>query len=489
MNELMNTKKIYKNDILGHAKVQLFNAESSEEEFCCEKDNMILTPQLSKFFTRLLMSTLLENSQLASSGDGIMRPFYPNANSGDTLKKVFQNLFRSIILLPDDTDVLEDENGLIGTYLGWANTYLTYSGDDAKRGTINLGESYFDVEAGKLRLVYDWPSHSANGSFQSVAFADLRYDATTYPTHHASTAFNAIAAKPFLKFFASLQATLGEVGTVYDYNNETFLIKINSASPLKFIDKTVDNYVALPRLLKANGSVYSINSACQVDSYVFTGTSGRTIYRYSKDSLSSNGIEYILSYFSSGYIKGIYAETSDIFWLYDDYSAIDPNTGEPYCNYLYKYKLSTNEVLDKIHRTQKVGTAGSVPLNMTIILKDGKLIEIYNSSSSSGAGCIYVTIYDLESGEILNESFTSISSSGSYLSLASYNAEEILFYFGFSSAQSSQQISANKFCLAQLDTDYGKFTRVVMPAPVTKLNTQTLKVTYDLIFPTDLLVL
>lgn len=72
-------------------------------------------------------------------------------------------------LVLTDYDGPEDpENEIImrGRIIGYADRYSTYVGSDTKRGSLNTAESF--VEPQHIHLVYDWPTHAANGTFQSV---------------------------------------------------------------------------------------------------------------------------------------------------------------------------------------------------------------------------------------------------------------------------------------------------------------------------------
>lgn len=72
------------------------------------------------------------------------------------------------IVLTDYDGPENPENEVImrGRVVGYAYRYSVYSGSDTKRGTINLAESF--IESQHIRLVFDWPTHAANGTFNSV---------------------------------------------------------------------------------------------------------------------------------------------------------------------------------------------------------------------------------------------------------------------------------------------------------------------------------
>ena len=56
-----------------------------------------------------------------------------------------------------------------GAIVGWANK-TPYSGADTKRGTINVVESYSTNDY--VRWVFDWATHSGNGTFQTIMWGE-----------------------------------------------------------------------------------------------------------------------------------------------------------------------------------------------------------------------------------------------------------------------------------------------------------------------------
>lgn len=57
---------------------------------------------------------------------------------------------------------------LKGRKIGYAYTNGTYSGSDTMRGSYNAEESFTRLD--QVRIVVDFPTHAANGSFQSIYF-------------------------------------------------------------------------------------------------------------------------------------------------------------------------------------------------------------------------------------------------------------------------------------------------------------------------------
>lgn len=90
----------------------------------------------------------------------------------------YNSPLRYLVLTNDDSkEEPEKETLLKGDLIGWADRMNTYSGNDTKQGTINTVESY--AEHGHLHLVFDWPTHAANGTFNSVNFAS-EYEYNNY---------------------------------------------------------------------------------------------------------------------------------------------------------------------------------------------------------------------------------------------------------------------------------------------------------------------
>lgn len=62
-----------------------------------------------------------------------------------------------------------------GNTVGYAYTDGTYSGNDTKRGSYNAEESFTSRE--QVHIVIDFPTHAANGTFQSIYFT---YDGSVF---------------------------------------------------------------------------------------------------------------------------------------------------------------------------------------------------------------------------------------------------------------------------------------------------------------------
>src|SRR5690606_15738890 len=80
-----------------------------------------------------------------------------------------ENLFERMTLT--DASHAEQPNKewyMKGNEIGWALTTGPYSGSDEKRGSYNTSESFTTQE--QVHIVIDFPTHAANGTFQSIYF-------------------------------------------------------------------------------------------------------------------------------------------------------------------------------------------------------------------------------------------------------------------------------------------------------------------------------
>lgn len=101
-----------------------------------------------------------------------LRQDFYNGHPSSTLTEPVYPL--NCIILDSSTDAtIYDTYPLyrnIGQVIGWSNK-TNYSGTDTFRGTINAAESYTNNE--RVHYVFDWPTHAANGTFQTIAWGNI----------------------------------------------------------------------------------------------------------------------------------------------------------------------------------------------------------------------------------------------------------------------------------------------------------------------------
>lgn len=149
--ELPYTKKAA--PVRGFAKLELFDDLTGKKIEEITSENFI-SKYVYQYWEQLMRKSFIyhEGSKLGDvSGFSTLLP----------------SPFQSVVLL--DYDKPEDENERIapGKIVGYARPSI-YSGSDTKRGSINLVESFANAE--QLHFVFDFPTHAANGTFQSIAW-------------------------------------------------------------------------------------------------------------------------------------------------------------------------------------------------------------------------------------------------------------------------------------------------------------------------------
>jgi outer membrane protein assembly factor BamB len=136
--------------IRGIVKVNLFDKDSGKKILEAKTEN-IITALGYEYFRWAIQ-------------DGIIR------NSSFT-KPTFNNPFNMIALYSANEPEKDEPYPNEGNLVGYSNLY-TYSGTDTLRGTINLSESNINYNKYlRIHLVFDWPTHAANGTFQTIIWA------------------------------------------------------------------------------------------------------------------------------------------------------------------------------------------------------------------------------------------------------------------------------------------------------------------------------
>lgn len=163
---MIDTLNINKNSQLGGmVTVQLKKDDKIVEEV---KAHNFITPMISElqnFVQRNCIAYDLKNGYY--SCEQVYIPSFFTNNYSDTY------------IYLTDSDANPDPNAIqnryvVGNVVGYATKNL-YSGSDAQRGTINAAESV-PTENG-IKLVFDWPTHAANGTIKSIQFVRVQPDA------------------------------------------------------------------------------------------------------------------------------------------------------------------------------------------------------------------------------------------------------------------------------------------------------------------------
>jgi hypothetical protein len=135
--------------VKGNALIELFNERTGKKVLEAETENVI--------------NNLIAKEAFISGFDSLIGW---NSNS-PARTSMFQNIVLTNFTGPEDADAFYVK----GDIIAWAAKMTGYIGDDVKRGTINIAESTRDF--GEYKFVFDWPTHSGNGTFRSIWWAGV----------------------------------------------------------------------------------------------------------------------------------------------------------------------------------------------------------------------------------------------------------------------------------------------------------------------------
>jgi hypothetical protein len=133
-----------KAEVKGKAFVELFDERTKKKILEAETENVI-------------NNVLVKDAFLTT---------YDSLIGWNSISAMRRSLFQNIVL----TNYIgaEDANNFFisGDIIGWAARQGGYVGADVQRGTINIAESSRDY--GEFKFVFDFPTHAANGTFRSI---------------------------------------------------------------------------------------------------------------------------------------------------------------------------------------------------------------------------------------------------------------------------------------------------------------------------------
>lgn len=115
--------------------------------------------------------------------DTFLRSFIQGAmGSGNSRSSTNYSGFNYIYLTDHDKPENLSEQRVMGNVIGYAHRNTAYSGDNIIRGTINKAETRFEMTDNKIKInfVFDFPTHSANGIFESIYWGDSDPDNKDY---------------------------------------------------------------------------------------------------------------------------------------------------------------------------------------------------------------------------------------------------------------------------------------------------------------------
>jgi hypothetical protein len=177
-------------DMKGSATIQLFDKDGKELKKV-QAENFI--SQMPAILAKQFQKSLWGNHQLQhnyDNRDGNYEGFYSDDDAytngptiadkgfynvdrlfgGENMIRYTGGLWNQLYL----TDCQEPEEPLTelmgrGNLIAYTNRWGTYSGTSNTMGSLNINESF--ANKGHLHYVFDWPTNSGNGTFQSLVWA------------------------------------------------------------------------------------------------------------------------------------------------------------------------------------------------------------------------------------------------------------------------------------------------------------------------------
>lgn len=430
-------------------------------------------------------------------------------------------LVNGVYLTDMDSDTSENELEYeTGEIIGRANTFYTYSGDSAVKGSLNISESYIDVENHKIRYVFDFPTNAANGTFQSVMLVSGSGFAYYNPSVEGSNIEFPLAAVITPKFAPGFKTrsilpmfeAVAHIKT--DYDNKRHVTLSGDCLRIYNMNVALGNTIFQKNLRNASGSMYTLGTTMCLkykgkylvfaSAYDGIGSDWATykkrMFRFDFDAAditnndpvnaeaelhSSMPFPLNLEKYGGSYNSCIYSEADDIIILHLDSTVINTITGLPLKRHLFFMDILTGAIT-RTYVLNEVQNSPSLKLDYNSVddvLTIAHVISKYSSESSLLIRRIKLN--DDGNEYVLGDSKLVVNTQTEAKILPWFVNNELYAFPGY---QYSDQLAANikgDIYLWKVRT-VGKTTRVLLPSPVTKMNTETLKVTYDVIIDPEI---
>lgn len=399
-NTIKTVKKI-KEDTLykGIATIQLFD-ENKNLIKEVKSTNCINKAVLSEMYVNMFKYRLLTNSS---------SPIYSNESPARWL------------LLTNNTD---EENPnykyLKGEIIGYADGWNTYSGTDVLKGSLNTSET--TVSEWNKHFVIDFPTHAANGTFQSI-----------YWTQYFGTRVMQDEV---------IMSGLTNIGCICA--NETFL----------FVCVMNNNNKLIKRYNLATKEINEIvldrdigNCFCNETNLFIVGKDN-IIYKYDLDAnlisacFGVNDYRYLFAYYNNEII--VYSPWSICLMFYNEEGTL-----------IREYSL-----------------AGVMPSNNIVremYVNEGLIYLIISSQGKS------VYKFDIASGTLHERTTRYV------IAYSSGTTSDNIYMYGFDICRNTKNIFFFYGGIVYKGTDTEYFSHTTLPEPVTKTSASTMKIQYDFI--------
>ena len=417
----------------GLVTVELFDARTGKLQERVQKENFIALGS-QKWWAKLQRDSIINKmpTVLKNEVQG-MENFHDS-----------EYFFNRIVLTDDNSpEEPEKEKIMKGNLIGAVDIRGVATSTHPTAGVLNLNESFIDRE--KIHIVGDFGTDRGNGTFQSIGFVNYRYEYDKYYN-------NLYTYLGFAECFANK-------GSGYDNNlitrieNKLYYINYSTSSGTNtFYEFDLNNpELGLQEVLVATGS-RPRTGLTNDGEHLWLARNNHQLIKINWDG-SVNTLDTEIPT-----IRGIYFDKEeDVFYVTSGSTANNP-IDEPWNTCMYKVDKNTGEILEifpYIFRNSDFKVCDR--------LKDGTFVFFDTIDN-------YIIFQDFEK-QILGPVCVML---GVRLTTQIVNDGEDNFYFINYSNMSNYRIGkihTSNMC-----------SRVLLPSPQIKTNTQTMKLTYDLYY-------
>lgn len=413
----------------GNIRIELKDVNNFDKVEAVEVDNFI-----GKLAKKLMFRV---------GASAITRYAFRNGVDCTTMNVVY--CFDKLSLTDNKESVSDDELLLPGNEIGWAN-YEEYVGTDQTRGTINSNETEWSNK--QLKLVFDFGTDKANGTFQTIGFR------ANTPRYNHDIRGGALA---------DVDAFTYDGQNIYAYKSK-HIFKLN-ADTLEVIED-----IEVPNISDVNG-------ICHLNGRFVVSVREYDYWKIYELNQETNEWELKLNhYYNRYYHYGFCTDGNYFYSCTSSYNYVYRVPVDFSTDSEYKNINITNLEMEKNFNDFHIINGQFVYYNNGIVY--GLDVEdFYNDIYTETRLAENVDIGSIQGAPIvLNNKLIGLVSGLDYYGMfESYSDSGYALGEGFNTGIS------NVLChIPQGAADLG--TCVVLPAAVTKNETQTMKVTYTFTF-------
>lgn len=478
----------------GNVKIELFNPDGSLDTSAAVH-NIAMDWMDDLAYNAMYFSALTYDFGAHTNGDAST---YVDTNV------TFPTPLRYLTLTDWDKPEHKDTPFICGTFVANAQTGYQYSGSSTSQGTYNSAESrrYINTEGQYVQsYVYDWPTHAANGTFQSLWLSN-RPRGTGMS--RASTVRYWEQCPGWPTDLISYIRTGGSSSSSYSYCrpyywNYTVRDNVVTVYVTSSYGYTSANPFYAPALIYR----FDTNTGNYISHITLTGLT-RTPKNQSTPVPTSDGGFFIIDWISSAtttYVTKVDAEGNQVDYYTiatgsftdDNDNPMSPNTGYSFSNsyvmavrpadrqmiYFVRSQVDDKYYNYKIYYDLETKTHTKVFLNPIVNpyipaeYRDTTPITMYTENSyTPDYMCLY---YWTSSTNYVTAGTFTCANKDKFIFLGDFNC--VVYGYNFD----EMYISAGYSSFGCYPRTIPPTTHTLLPAPVTKTSTHTMKITYEVL--------